>query len=362
MRNDVKKAGKSASEQLVAFLVILIGLLLAARFLPVQQWLRSFNDWVGKMGLAGIFIFIAVYAAATVLLAPGAILTIGAGFAFGLWKGFLAVSAGSTLGAALAFLVARFIARDRVEAIAKGNEKFRNIDNDIGQQGAKLVFLLRLSPVIPLNRSNYIYGLTGVTFWPYVLASLLGMTPGPPLYVYIGTAGKAAVSRSPGEQVIERDYGCGDPSRSLREGETVLDLGSGTGKVCFIAAQIVGPKGKVIGVDMTDEMLEVARRNAPIVAERIGYANVEFCKGRIQDLALDLELLDRELKQNPIMNAASFLAADALAEELRVKHPLIASDSIDVVVSNCVLNLVEPKSKRQLFDEICRVLEKAGAP
>src|SRR5437879_7864239 len=159
-------------------------------------------------------------------------------------------------------------------------------------------------------------------------------------------------------EVIERDYGCGDPSRYLREGEVVVDLGSGTGKICFIAAQIVGPKGKVIGVDMTDEMLEVARRNAPIVAERIGYGNVEFRKGRIQDLALDLELLDRQLKQTPITNAASFLAADELAEELRVKHPLIASDSMDVVVSNCVLNLVEPKSKPQLFDEIFYVLKK----
>ncbi len=161
-------------------------------------------------------------------------------------------------------------------------------------------------------------------------------------------------------EVIERDYGCGDPSRYLREGEIVLDLGSGTGKICFIAAQIVGPRGKVIGVDMTDEMLEVARRNAPIVAGRIGYANVEFRKGRIQDLALDLELLDRQLKQNPITDAASFLAADELAEELRCKRPLVASDSVDVVVSNCVLNLVEPKSKRMLFDEIFRVLTKGG--
>jgi len=161
-------------------------------------------------------------------------------------------------------------------------------------------------------------------------------------------------------EVIERDYGCGDPSRYLREGEIVLDLGSGTGKICFIAAQIVGPRGKVIGVDMTDEMLEVARRNAPIVAGRIGYANAEFRKGRIQDLALDLELLDRRLKQNPITNAASFLAADELAEELRCKRPLVASDSVDVVVSNCVLNLVEPKSKRMLFDEIFRVLTKGG--
>jgi arsenite methyltransferase len=161
-------------------------------------------------------------------------------------------------------------------------------------------------------------------------------------------------------EVIERDYGCGDPSRYVREGETVLDLGSGTGKICFIAAQIVGPTGKVMGVDMTDEMLEVARRNAPIVAERIGYANVEFRKGRIQDLGLDLELLGQELKQNPITDAASFLAADELAEELRVKQPLFTNDSIDVVVSSCVLNLVEPKSKRQLFDEIFRVLKKGG--
>jgi arsenite methyltransferase len=161
-------------------------------------------------------------------------------------------------------------------------------------------------------------------------------------------------------EVIDRDYGCGDPTRHLHEGETVLDLGSGAGKICFVAAQIVGPTGKVIGVDMTDEMLEVARRNAPIVAERIGYANVEFRKGRIQDLALDLERLDGELKRNPIMDAASFLAADEVAEELRVKHPLIAGDSIDVVVSNCVLNLVEPKSKQQLFEEIFRVLKKGG--
>src|ERR671935_2027564 len=122
------------------------------------------------------------------------------------------------------------------------------------------------------------------------------------------------------QEVIERDYGCGDPSRYLREGEMVVDLGSGTGKICFIAAQIVGPKGRVIGIDMTDEMLEVARRNAPIVAERVGYANVEFRKGRIQDLALDLELLDRELKRRPVADAASFLVADELAEELRVKQ------------------------------------------
>jgi len=206
MASSDKDVPKSAIRPLIVLIVIVIALFLAMRFLPVQQWVRHFNDWVSQMGVAGILIFIGVYAVATVLLAPGAILTIGAGFAFGLWKGFLAVSAGATLGASLAFLVARFISRDKVEAIAKGNEKFRNIDNAIGKQGAKLIFLLRLSPVIPFNLSNYFYGLTGVKFWPYVLASWIGMMPGTFLYVYIGTAGKAAVSAAAGGEAMKHDW------------------------------------------------------------------------------------------------------------------------------------------------------------
>jgi SAM-dependent methyltransferase len=111
---------------------------------------------------------------------------------------------------------------------------------------------------------------------------------------------------------------------------------------------------------MTDEMLEVARRNAPVVAERLGYANVEFRKGRIQDLALDLDLLDSGLNQQAIAGANGFLRAQELAADLRVKHPLVRTESVDVVVSNCVLNLVEQQDKRQLFQEIFRVLKKEG--
>jgi arsenite methyltransferase len=161
-------------------------------------------------------------------------------------------------------------------------------------------------------------------------------------------------------EVIEKDYGCGDPSRYVYSGETVLDLGSGTGKICFIASQVVGPTGRVIGVDMTDDMLEVARRNAPVVAERIGYSNVEFRKGRIQDLALSLDALEAELARSPVMDANAFMVAEAYAEELRRTQPLVADESVDVVVSNCVLNLVESKLKRQLFEEIFRVLKKGG--
>ncbi len=162
------------------------------------------------------------------------------------------------------------------------------------------------------------------------------------------------------EEVLERDYGCGDPSRYLSPGETVLDLGSGAGKFCFVASQIVGPSGGVIGVDMNDDMLGVARRNAPEVARRLGYANVEFRKGKIQDLALDLEKLDAWLERNPVQTTSELGHLDAAVSHLRAAEPMIPDHSIDVVVSNCVLNLVKPEDKQKLFSDIFRVLRRGG--
>lgn len=161
-------------------------------------------------------------------------------------------------------------------------------------------------------------------------------------------------------EVIERDYGCGDPSRYLEKGETVLDLGSGTGKICFIASQVVGPEGRVIGVDMTDDMLEVARRNALVVSENIGYSNVEFRKGRIQDLKVDMEALDLMIESHPVQNSNSLMELEAKIEQLREDQPMIDDDSIDVVVSNCVLNLVDADKKKTLFRELHRVLKNGG--
>ncbi len=161
-------------------------------------------------------------------------------------------------------------------------------------------------------------------------------------------------------EVIERDYGCGDPSKYVRPGETVLDLGCGGGKICFIAAQVVGADGHVIGVDMNDEMLSLARRSKPIVAEKIGYDNMHFLKGKIQDLAIDRDAVDEFLQSNPIHDEAGLQHLEDVLAEMRTSAPMIADESIDVVVSNCVLNLVDPAEKEQLFREIFRVLKVGG--
>ena len=162
------------------------------------------------------------------------------------------------------------------------------------------------------------------------------------------------------DEVIERDYGCGDPTPFVRPGDTVLDLGSGGGKLCFISAQMVGAQGRVIGVDCNPEMLRLARKHAPTVAERIGYANVEFRNGMIQDLQLDLDQLAGVLAEHPASDLASYHALRHATESIRGEHPLIESDSVDCILSNCVLNLVKVTDRRQLFAEMFRVLRVGG--
>lgn len=162
------------------------------------------------------------------------------------------------------------------------------------------------------------------------------------------------------EEILERDYGCGDPTPYVRSGETVLDLGAGGGKLCYIAAQVVGESGQVIGVDCNKEMLSLARKHAPAVAEQLGYGNVDFRYGMIQDLRLDLQRLESALLEAPVTTAVDYLRLRNLEEQLRHEHPLIDDASIDCVLSNCVLNLVRQSDRRQLFAEIFRVLKVGG--
>jgi uncharacterized membrane protein YdjX (TVP38/TMEM64 family) len=191
---------KKSQRNWIGLAVAVIGLFVIARLLPIADWLRAFNEWIRGVGPVGMLVYAALYAAATVLMLPGWILTVGAGIAFGLFRGTVVVSIGATIGAALAFLIARYVAREAVARRFEGNEKFKAVDRAIGEQGWKIVGLLRLSPVVPFNLSNYFYGLTAVRFWPYVLASWIGMLPGTLLYVYLGVIGKTGLEAAAGTQ------------------------------------------------------------------------------------------------------------------------------------------------------------------
>ena len=162
------------------------------------------------------------------------------------------------------------------------------------------------------------------------------------------------------DEIIEKDYGCGDPSRYIREGETVLDLVSGSGKACFIISQIVGAKGKVIGVDFNPPMLELARKYQNAIGDKIGFHNVEFRRGKIQDLKTNLELVDQYLHEYPVRSLGDLANLEAYTDKIRSELPLIADNSVDVIVSNCVLNLVRPEDKKRLFAEMYRVLRRGG--
>jgi len=148
---------------------------------------------VAEMGVLGMAAFILLYVGATVAFLPGSILTLGAGAAFGVWKGFALVSAGSTLGACAAFLVGRFLIRERIEKRLTAYPSFAAVSGAVGSQGWRVVLLTRLSPLLPFNLLNYAYGVTRVGFWEYAAASWAGMLPGTLLYVYLGAAaGEAA--------------------------------------------------------------------------------------------------------------------------------------------------------------------------
>ncbi len=144
-------------------------------------------DWVRTRGAWGALVFGLSYTLATVLLVPGSVMTLAAGFVYGTLRGTLVVLPAALLGATLAFSLARGRARPWVERRAGASPRFRAVDRAIGAQGARTVLLLRLSPVFPFSVLNYLLGLTGVKTWQYVGASALGMLPGTLLYAYLGS-------------------------------------------------------------------------------------------------------------------------------------------------------------------------------
>jgi len=195
--------------QWLLYFILAIALVGAGKYFHVQDRLQRALEWLGQLGPWAPALFIALYAVATVLLIPGSVLTLGAGAVFGVIWGSIYASIASTLGAAAAFLIGRYLARDAIARKIEGNTRFAAIDRAVASAGWKIVGLTRLSPVFPFTLLNYAFGLTRVTFTHYALASWIGMMPGTVMYVYLGSLAKAASgerSRTTAEWVL---YGIG---------------------------------------------------------------------------------------------------------------------------------------------------------
>lgn len=149
-------------------------------------YVPRFADWVEGLGFWGPVVFVAGYALGTVLFVPGSLLTLSAGVLFGLGWGTLYGTLGALSGSTLAFLAGRYLARGAIEKRLGAQPRFEAIDRAVGQEGWKLVALLRLSPLLPFSLLNYALGLTRVRLGAYLLGSI-AMIPGTVLYVYYGT-------------------------------------------------------------------------------------------------------------------------------------------------------------------------------
>ena len=168
----------------LALVAALVGIMKAFH---AEQYLLELVSWIRGAGWIGILAFALVYVLATVLFLPGSILTLGAGFAYGVGLGTAVVWIGANLGATVAFLLGRTFAREWVSARVRTNPRFAAIDRAVGREGLKIVLLTRLSPVFPFNLLNYALGLTRVSLRDYVFGSLVGMLPGTVMYVYLGS-------------------------------------------------------------------------------------------------------------------------------------------------------------------------------
>ena len=174
--------------------LIVIGIILCQIQFDLIQTIPKLIQWIESLGIIGMSLFVLVYILACIFLIPGSPLTVGAGAVFGFWTGLILVSVGSTLGAVAAFLISRYLARGFIEKKIDKSHKFSAMDMAIKREGWKIIFLTRLSPIIPFFLLNYALGLTKIRLRTYIISSWAGMIPGTVLYTYIGSLGKTILT------------------------------------------------------------------------------------------------------------------------------------------------------------------------
>jgi len=202
MQNDPRSRQRRWALMAAALLVLAALLVAAWHLLPLRAALTAVQSWLADLGPWGVVIFEVLFIVAVVAMVPGSALSITAGFAYGMWGAPLAI-AGATIGGAIAFIIARHLAHDRVSAWLLKHPQMEAVAEAVDEEGWRVVALVRLSPLLPFNMQNYLFGLTNIRFWPYNVATILSIAPGTAFDVYIGSLGNLSLSdHSPTEWAI----------------------------------------------------------------------------------------------------------------------------------------------------------------
>ena len=195
----MKSAAKATVLQAVVALLVVGALIYVARSAPFLGAVEETENVVRRWGTMSIVIYPLLVMAATVLLLPGGILSLGGGFFFGLWWGTLLVLVGNLLGAAVAFFVGNKLGRKFVRQRILRDPRWAALDGAIGKHGPRIIFYSQLNPLFPTSLFNYLYGITKVRFWECLQWVALGRLPGVFLYCYLGTLGQLGIRILRGE-------------------------------------------------------------------------------------------------------------------------------------------------------------------
>lgn len=176
--------------QVAGLFVVSLAMILASRFLPVADWLAAVQERVMHWGAWSAICYPLLYACCNVLLLPGGFLSVGGGFFFGLWWGFLIILVGNVGGAALSFYISRLVGNRWLRRSLMRNATLEALEPAVEREGWKIILLSQLHPLFPTSLLNYLYGLTRIRFRTCMLWVAVGQAPGLFLYVYIGTLGQ----------------------------------------------------------------------------------------------------------------------------------------------------------------------------
>ena len=185
--------------QIATFALVIASLLLVSHFFPVVEFLVGLQQRVIGLGTGSAVCYPLLFAACNVLLLPGGVLSVGAGFFFGLWWGFFIVLLGNSIGAAISFALSRWLGMRWLNSRPSANQVFRLLEKAVERDAWKIIFLSQLHPLFPTSLLNYLYGLTRIRFGQYMLWTTIGRAPGLFLYAYLGTLGQLGLNLARGK-------------------------------------------------------------------------------------------------------------------------------------------------------------------